>query len=87
MSHNRLTYGDGVGLTQAAPVADGGGSPAAAPTPAGISGREQALRQLTEIAAWFKRNEPSSPIGFTLDEAVRRARMGWPDLVAPLRPE
>jgi type VI secretion system protein ImpA len=49
-----------------------------------ISGREQALRQLTEIAAWFKRNEPSSPIGFTLDEAVRRARLGWPELVAEL---
>lgn len=59
-------------------------SPAATPTPAGISGREQALRQLTEIAAWFKRNEPGSPIGFTLDEAVRRARLGWPDLVAEL---
>lgn len=54
------------------------------PTPGAISGREQALRQLTEIAAWFKRNEPSSPIGFTLDEAVRRARLGWPELVAEL---
>jgi type VI secretion system protein ImpA len=53
-------------------------------TSGAISGREQALRQLTEIAAWFKRNEPSSPIGFTLDEAVRRARLGWPDLVAEL---
>jgi type VI secretion system protein ImpA len=42
------------------------------------------LRQLTEIAAWFKRNEPSSPTGFTLDEAVRRARLGWPALVAEL---
>jgi type VI secretion system protein ImpA len=39
---------------------------------------------VTEIAAWFKRNEPSSPIGFTLDEAVRRARLGWPELVAEL---
>jgi type VI secretion system protein ImpA len=52
--------------------------------PGAISGREQALRLLTEIAAWFKRNEPSSPIGFTLDEAVRRARLGWPELVAEL---
>jgi type VI secretion system protein ImpA len=52
--------------------------------PGSVTGREQALRQLTEIAAWFKRNEPSSPIGFTLDEAVRRARLSWPDLVAEL---
>lgn len=49
-----------------------------------IAGREQALRQLEEIALWFKRNEPNSPIGYTLDEAVRRARMAWPELVAEL---
>jgi type VI secretion system protein ImpA len=61
-----------------------GDGSAVAATPGSITGREQALRQLSEIAAWFKRNEPSSPIGFTLDEAVRRARLGWPDLVAEL---
>lgn len=66
-----------------APAAAGDGAAAVA-TPGSITGREQALRQLTEIAAWFKRNEPSSPIGFTLDEAVRRARLGWPELVAEL---
>ena len=64
--------------------ATAGNSPAAVATAGAISGREQALRQLTEIAAWFRRNEPSSPIGFTLDEAVRRARLGWPELVAEL---
>lgn len=49
-----------------------------------INGREQALHQLTRIADWFMRNEPGSPIGFTLEEAVRRARLGWPELVAEL---
>jgi type VI secretion system protein ImpA len=49
-----------------------------------IGGREQALRQLQVLAEWFKRNEPNSPIGYTLDEAARRARMAWPDLVAEL---
>ena len=49
-----------------------------------IGGREQALRQLQALAEWFKRNEPNSPIGYTLDEAVRRGRMAWPDLVAEL---
>jgi type VI secretion system protein ImpA len=62
----------------------GDGAAAVVTTPGSITGREQALRQLSEIAGWFKRNEPSSPIGFTLDEAVRRARLGWPDLVAEL---
>lgn len=62
-----------------------GAAGAAAGVPQGnIAGREQALRQLGQIAEWFKRNEPNSPIGYTLDEAVRRGRMAWPDLVAEL---
>jgi type VI secretion system protein ImpA len=72
---------DGAAEMTSATAGDGS---AAAATPGSITGREQALHQVTEIAAWFKRNEPSSPIGFTLDEAVRRARLGWPELVAEL---
>lgn len=52
-----------------------------------IAGREQALRQLGEIATWFKRHEPNSPIAYTLDEAVRRGRMSWPELVEELIPD
>jgi type VI secretion system protein ImpA len=77
---NRFAPPDETQGASEATAGAGGGSA----TPGAIGGREQALRQLTEIAAWFKRNEPSSPIGFTLDEAVRRARLGWPDLVAEL---
>ena len=44
--------------------------------PAASLGAEQALRQVTEIAAWFRRNEPSSPIGFTLDEAAPTGAAG-----------
>jgi type VI secretion system protein ImpA len=61
----------------------GGAGATGAPSGA-IGGREQALRQLQALAEWFKRNEPNSPIGYTLDEAVRRGRMAWPDLVAEL---
>ena len=60
------------------------GGPAAAGR---ISGREQALAQLGEIAAWFKRNEPHSPLAYTLDEAVRRGRMTWPELLDELMPD
>jgi type VI secretion system protein ImpA len=64
----------------AAAIASAGGA-----APSGtIGGREQALRQLAAIAEWFKRNEPNSPLGYTLDDAVRRGRMAWPDLVAEL---
>ena len=61
------------------------GDASAVTAPAGaVTGREQALRRLAEVAEWFKHNEPNSPIGFTLDEAARRARLAWPDLVAEL---
>ncbi len=43
--------------------------------------REDALNQLTEIAEFFRRTEPQSPIALTLDEAVRRARLPWPQLI------
>ncbi|WP_020699196.1 type VI secretion system protein TssA [Reyranella massiliensis] len=66
--------------------ADGQSSGPAAGTMATgpIAGREQALRQLEEISAWFKQNEPNSPLGYTLEEAARRGRMLWPELVAEL---
>ena len=43
--------------------------------------REDALRSLESIAAFFRNTEPHSPLSFTLDEAVRRARMPWLDLL------
>jgi type VI secretion system protein ImpA len=61
-----------------------GEAPGAAPAAGAVTGREQALRRLAEVAEWFKHNEPNSPVGFTLDEAARRARLAWPDLVAEL---
>lgn len=47
-----------------------------------IASREEALRRLTEVAAWFRRAEPHSPLSYTLDEAVRRGRMGLPELLS-----
>jgi type VI secretion system protein ImpA len=43
--------------------------------------REDALRNLESIAEFFRKTEPHSPLSFTLDEAVRRARMPWLDLL------
>ncbi len=43
--------------------------------------REDALRNLENIAAFFRKTEPHSPLSFTLDEAVRRARLPWLDLL------
>ncbi len=65
-------------------VAPGGGGGFAAITagPARGATREDALRALTEIANFFRRTEPHSPLSYTLDEAVRRGRMTWPELLA-----
>jgi type VI secretion system protein ImpA len=64
-------------------VAGGGGgfSGISAGAGAGAS-REDALRALGEIANYFRRTEPHSPLSYTLDEAVRRGRMSWPDLLS-----
>lgn len=52
-----------------------------------IFGREQAISQLSEIAAWFKRNEPHSPLAYTLEEAARRARLTLPELLEEIMPD
>ncbi len=82
---------DGATPSEAAgmPLGDGGqsGGVVAGAAHGVIAGREQALRQLGEIAAWFRRAEPNSPLAYTLDEAVRRGRMSWPDLMAEMIPD
>ena len=50
--------------------------------PGQVASREDALRALGEIANFFRRTEPHSPLSYTLDEAVRRGRMTWPELLA-----
>ena len=73
---------------QGASAETGEGLPAvASAAPGGIGGREQALRQLGDIAAWFRRHEPHSPLAYTLEEAVRRGRMTWPELLDELIPD
>lgn len=88
----------GGGVTEAAPTA----SPvAAAPAtagmatapvatttgPAALETREDALRELGRIAAYFRRSEPHSPLSYTLEEAVRRGGMTLPELLAEVLPD
>ena len=49
-----------------------------------VSNREDALRQIQKIARFFRENEPHSPISYTLDELVKRARMSLPELIEEL---
>lgn len=50
----------------------------------GYASREDALAELTRIATYFRKSEPHSPISYTIEDAVRRARMSLPDLLMEL---
>ncbi len=71
---------------EAAAAADSGAPGGGGAGGRGVS-REEMLRDLGRIAEYFRRTEPHSPLAYTLDETVRRARMSWPELLAELVPE
>lgn len=55
--------------------------------PRAMRTRDDAIRQLEEIATFFRKTEPHSPLAFVLDDAVRRARMPLPDLLEEILPD
>jgi type VI secretion system protein ImpA len=67
-------------------VGRGGGGARAGGAAPGRS-RDEYLRQLVEIADYFRRTEPNSPLAYTLQDAVRRARLSWPELLVELVPD
>ncbi len=58
-----------------------------APPAARIATREDALAALADISEYFRRTEPHSPLAYTLAEAVRRARLTWPELLEEVVPD
>ncbi len=82
----------------AAPPGDGAVAPSGGATsvvgfsdiavaPGAVATREEALRSLAAIAEFFRRTEPLSPLAYTLQEAVRRARLSWPELLEEIVPD
>ena len=49
-----------------------------------LGSREDAFRKLLDIAAYFRRTEPHSPVPYALEQAVRWGRMGLPELMEEL---
>lgn len=82
----------GGGAEEAAPgeemmTADGAAAPASGGGGIGVpgfnpAGREQALRTLEQLAAFFQKTEPHSFLAYTLADAARRGRMSLPELLA-----
>jgi type VI secretion system protein ImpA len=62
-------------------------SPAPSDAVSKTASREAMLEQILQIAQIFRRNEPTSPLSYTLEEAVRRARLPWPELLREVLPE
>jgi type VI secretion system protein ImpA len=70
-----------VGEAAGADLPESVAGPGSAASPGRVATREDALRVLGDIADYFRRTEPHSPISYTLDEAVRRGRLTWPELL------
>jgi type VI secretion system protein ImpA len=52
-----------------------------------VQTREDAFRLLLQVAEFFKRTEPHSPVSYALEQAVRWGKMPLPDLWAELVPD
>jgi type VI secretion system protein ImpA len=68
-------------------AAGGGGIGGFAATGQRTASREDALRTLETIAAYFRKAEPTSPLSYTLDDAIRRAKLTWPELLQEVVPD
>lgn len=61
-----------------------GAGPAPPRRPGEFANRDEALTMLAQIGTYFRRTEPQSPISYTIEHAVRRARMSLPELLKEL---
>ncbi|RJF88313.1 type VI secretion system protein TssA [Oleomonas cavernae] len=67
-----------------AAVGAGGGGGFSLASGDALKNREAALGALQQIADFFRRTEPHSVLSYTLQDAVRRARLSLPELMAEL---
>lgn len=51
------------------------------------SGREQAVRLMEQLCAWFEENEPSSPVPYFLRRAIRSVGANFMELMTDIAPQ
>ena len=80
------TYRHFLSVGDEAAEEDGGGELAvgSVDTAKGVATREDAFRALLQVAEFFKRTEPHSPVSYSLEQAVRWGRMPLPELLEEL---
>lgn len=71
----------------AAGVPDAEARPAGIAAAGGIAGREDVVRMLEQINAYYARHEPSSPVPLLLSRAQRLVNMAFVDIVRELAPD
>lgn len=73
---------------EAAPVAQGAPAAAAPARPAGPpADRDEALRRLEQVAEYFRKNEPHSPVAHLVERAARWGRMPLIDVLREVIPD
>jgi type VI secretion system protein ImpA len=81
MVRQMLTIANRYAPEEAGPADEGGAAGVIDGEGGAVASREDALKVLSNIATFFRKTEPLSPLSYTLDEAVRRGRMTWPELL------
>jgi type VI secretion system protein ImpA len=70
---------------EAARATPGNQAPAGVPAASGrVQTRDDAFRALLQVADFFRRTEPHSPVSYALEQAVRWGRMSLPELLREL---
>jgi type VI secretion system protein ImpA len=77
---------DGKGIDGSAVEMPGGTTPLRRPG-GQLQSREEAFQLLLQMAEFFKRTEPHSPVSYALQQSVRWGKMPLPDLLSELVPE
>jgi type VI secretion system protein ImpA len=87
LSEHLATRGPAVPTSQEA-QSNSTGAPAAATTaPGEIGSRQDAIRAMDAIAAFFRKNEPSSPIPLLLDRAKRLVSKSFLEVLEDIAPD
>ncbi len=63
------------------------GAPESNATPSSLQSnwnREQAFQEITRLASYFEKHEPTSPVAWMLRRAVLLGNLTWPDLITAL---
>ena len=82
----QVSISEPVAAVGSQPGPHAGGRPGVPGAPSGpITNRDEAKRRLAEVAEFFRRNEPSSPIPLLLERVVRLAGMNFLALLEELK--